>query len=53
MGLLSNAEAEANFDAFMRFHASTSQENLAENSGFKRSNFPLSVHVPASVENGF
>lgn len=31
--------ASVNFDAFMRFRSSPSQENLAENSRFKRSSF--------------
>ena len=31
--------ASVNFDAFMRFRSFPSQENLAENSSFKRSGF--------------
>jgi hypothetical protein len=31
--------ASVNFDAFMRFRSSPSQENLAENASFKRSSF--------------
>ncbi|TDX20867.1 tyrosine-type recombinase/integrase, partial [Rhodovulum visakhapatnamense] len=34
-----------NFDAFMRFRSSPSQERLAENSSFKRSSFQGTQHA--------
>ncbi|PWR00897.1 hypothetical protein DKT77_20465 [Meridianimarinicoccus roseus] len=36
--------ASVNFDAFMRFRSSPSQERLAENSSFKRSSFQGAEH---------
>jgi hypothetical protein len=36
--------ASVNFDAFIRFRSSPSQESLAENSSFKRSSFQGSDH---------
>ena len=39
------AVASVNFDAFMRFRSSPSQENLAENSNFKRSSFQRAEHL--------
>ena len=44
--------ASVNFDAFMRFRSSPSQERLAENSSFKRSSFHGAEHDLTNPLNG-
>lgn len=50
-GLLQNerlSRVSVNFDAFMRFRSSPSQERLAENSNFKRSSFQQAEQLSSS-----